>query len=380
MKKIALLIIAIMLLGACTNTPVETTEPVETETEPVRLSVSDEAYLVSYNANDVHVVEPDETYLFRLENFSLLPVEPYFPPLIHHAELGDVYLEGTTLKSIRRDGDTALTLAENVQETKAGFESVLVKQADTNQLLEVAPNGSVEQITTLEAEQALENLLVINQGTYLVENDPTAQTFKAIKLDEDKETVDITGQAILPVPGKDAVLFWSDEQEGKLGQLDLASGDTTWFNLGAERTSRLVEPRLIDDQRILAVYDNQGQAELVLFNLVDQVLKATKIGPAGEFIKLVESPEGMVIHTKSKIYRSSGESMDYFEYTADQVIPTENGLILINNNNVRLIKNNSFKDYQFAGKVADARLSIQQLIVLYASPEGRTLTTQKIDF
>lgn len=379
MKKIGLLLLLISLLAAC-GSDTEPVEPVETKPEPVRQTVSDEAYLVAFDDSDILLVEPDETSRLDLSDFSLTPVEMYHQPLMIHDELGEIFLDGTTLKSIHRaESATAITLVEDVAQTKPGLNRLLIKQAGTDHLIMIKPDGSTQLITGLTAEQSLEDLFVIDQGTFLVENHADG-TFQAIDLTEEKDTNDITGQVILTVPDQPAVIFSSEDQPGKLGQLDLMSGDTTWYDLGSSRTSRLLEPQLIDDHRILSVYDNEGQAELVVFDLAEQLLQATDLGPAGEFIRLDYSAEGTLIHTKSRIYRSNEGVIDYFEFPAESVIRHDSGLILINNNKVRLIKDNAFKDYQFPGRVADAALARDQLIVLYASPEGRTLSTQEIDF
>lgn len=375
MKKIGLLLFIVILLSACSSNGSEPVAPEETVTEPTRVQVSNDAYLINLDGK-VSIVQDGESSLVDLEKVSLGSSEPYFVPIMQLKD-GFVYRDADQL--MHQLNGQATVLLENINQVEPVYEGLLVTQQDNDQFVLLTNDGSIIQISELK-DQNPADLIVVNQGTFLVENKTTSGLFVITDLIDQEESVEINGQALVAIPDKDAVLFVSDEHPGKLGQLDLATGDTTWYELGENRTTILYDPILIDNDNLLTVFDNQGQAELVVFNINDQVLQSTNLGPAGDFVDISQTETNLLIHTRTRIYRSDFETMDYFEFEADKVIESPQSLLLIQNNNVRVIKNDSYKDYQFPGRVADVQLSGQSLVVLYAGPEGRTMAIQSIDF
>lgn len=374
MKRIGLLLVLVLVFTACSSKAQEIVD--ETVAEPVRHVVGNDAKFVKSKDSTILIVDADQTLVYNQSGDSLSEAPMYHQPLLTLDSGEVVFFSGDQL--LRQSANAnPIILVDSVQDVKVQGRELLVIQSNNQTLSHMTSDGVVHSVVTLD-DQVFENLFLINQQ-YLIENHPDESTFSVLELTEQKESIAIDGQAIYARPNQTTVLFQSNNEPGKLGSLDVSTGEITWFSFGNNRTKQLMEP-LIRDNQLMTVFENGPQAELILFNFNQQEIQSTMVGPVEEYLKLTSDDSGLIIHTKNRIYLSEGSTMNSIEYSADQVIRTERGLLLTQNNHIRVIVDNSFKDYQFPGKVLDAQLDQQLLYVLYTGPEGKTLVVESIDF
>lgn len=378
MKQIGILLLLVVLFTACGSPgPDQTTESPEAPAE-IRQAVAKGSFLLADPSGQIRLVQDDQVQTIDLSDGSLGEAAPYQAPVLVTAA-GQIYHQADQLLFQAKPDEAPKVLLEQVAELKPVYRGLLVKTAQA-ELIEIDHQGQLHPVASVAPEDQLADILVTRQPAFVIKNNPDNQTFSAHDVAQDNDTIDITGRAILSLSEQAKLIVQSPEQPGKLGQLDLTSGDTIWFDFGADRSEFIAEPVRINDQLLLMVYDNQSQAVLVMFNLANQQLQSTNLGPAAEFIGMKLESDKLLIHTRQRIYRSDLTTMDYIEYAAGNVIETARGLILTKDNHVRVINGELFKDYQYPGKVLAAQLSSDKLVIIYQAADSEMLVIDTIDF
>lgn len=374
MKKIGLILALILFVTACSG---RDEEPVETKTEAALVEVSADAHL-SQEDNQIFLVENGFKKPITLPSLSLGTANQVIEPLM---KIGDglIYQSGDQL--LHRNGSESV-LAPSVSAVKVQDKYLLFKTY--NQLNGYSEDGSFALDHPFEGDYNLDLIFYVpnadkSSGTLGI-NKTDGTAFQTLGLDTMEYSVEVPGQIILALEDQSAFLFRSPEHPDRLGKLDVATGDTTWYTLGAGRDKPIYGPKLMDNGSILWLFDNVGQVEMVFFDMANQSVQSTDLGPTSDFISFEMLDDGYLIHTKTRVYQASVESINYFDLAASDVIDVPDGLLGLSNDSVRVVKHDSYKDYQFPGKVVDAQLNGNNLIVIYSSNDESILTLQPIDF
>lgn len=375
MKKLSVLLLIIALLAGCGSPAAETTEP-ETASAN-RIELADDAKLVRAGS-DILVLENKQSKKLNPNDLSLAEATEYATPVFNLTNGQVVELDGG-LQQRSESGDKVLV--EQLMGYKTMPDHLLAQSGADQNFYIIRKDGAAEMIfSSTDEPLELEQLVSVSTGDYLVVNNASEQQFHVIDLAQSETSINIDGKVMLPLPGKASVLYTADDHPGELGVLDLTSGESTWYELGAGREKMLLAPQYQDDQNLVMIFDHAGEAELVLFNTEDHLIHSSLLGPASEFKSLKVIEDELLIHTKNRIYRAKNGELDYIEYTADDVILTPEALLLTNNNNVGVIKDDQYKDYQFPGKVLSAEFAENQLLVIYTGTSSPVLTNQSIDY
>ena len=378
MKQIGILFLLVVLFTACgAPGPDQTTESPEAPAE-IRQPVAKDSFLLSDSSGQIRLVQNDQAQTIDLSDGSLGEAAPYHAPVME-TSAGRIYHQADQLLLQTDSEQAGKLLIDQVAQIKPVYRGLLVKTSQ-DELIAIDDQAEVHPITSLAQGDDLDDILVTREPVFVIKNNPADETFSAYDVAQDSHTIDITGRAIVSLSEQAKVILQSPEQPGKLGQLDLTSGDTTWFDFGTDRSEFIIEPKRLNDQLLIMVYDNQSQAELVMFNLSTQQLQSTVLGPTAELIGIREGSDNLLIHMRQRIYRSDLATMDYIEYSATKVVETARGLILIKDNHVRVINDELFKDYQYPGKVLSAQLSSDKLVVIYQADDSEMLVIDTIDF
>ena len=369
MKQFISVLLVLLLLSACAGPKVE--EIVETVTDPVLVEVPKEARLHQENGQ-IYLIQSDQRQPLRLPELTLGTSETYIDSLFSLSD-GQVYLSNNQLMA--RNGSEQL-LVPMVDDYKVQQDSLLVKS--TSNLFVVRADGTVTKLHTFEGDFPLQDVSYVSGSLALNHVDGTK--FHILNLENGDLSVEIAGHVILALENEGAFLYQSPEQPSRLGKLDVATGDTTWYSLGEGRERLLFGPVLQSDNSIIFVFDNASQAEMVFFDLVKQQIQSTDLGLSADFIGFEQTKDGFLVHTKNRIYQSNQSSISYFDFTANDLIHVPEGLLGLSNNNIRVVKNDVYKDYQFPGRIIDAQLQDKYLVVIYTAPTGPMMVLQTIDF